>query len=207
MVRQEIKNADSNAHLQRPCGGPNAGNDFSKEACSVFETATKTTGPIDTAEQLVTQVAVTMLDVDESKTRFLRQRCRIHEVINQLLQVIVGQDRRVIRDPKPWIEGGVPLHRARLTPTLLVGTCVPARVSELQPNQQIIGGTEFRNVCIDQLDSQRLNLREILIVDQQLIWIRASIVPNGNRLTTPHQLRTTQSKVSPPPSRQFRWLS
>ena len=65
--------------------GPNAFDDFAKEARSVFVG----TRPGEGAQKFVTEVAVAMFNVDELIAEVDGHRCRTQVVVDQSLDVVV----------------------------------------------------------------------------------------------------------------------
>ena len=89
LERNKIKDADPGADLQVGFGLDTAGN-FSQESCPVFKTPAERSFAIKTRKQFMTQITVAVLDIDEIKTGFFRHdRCG-NEILNQLLEIVIG---------------------------------------------------------------------------------------------------------------------
>ncbi len=89
-IGQKVKDADAHSHLQCWCRGLHSRHDLAKETGSILEAATEATGAIHPAEQFVPEVAVAMLDVDEGESGLLGAHGRRDEIVDQLLQVVIG---------------------------------------------------------------------------------------------------------------------
>ncbi len=88
--RHEVNGAVAHRDAQAGSLGPDAGNDLAQEARAVLEAAAVGTGAVDGAQELVAQVAVTVLDVDEVEACLLGEHRGPHEVGDDLLDLGVA---------------------------------------------------------------------------------------------------------------------
>ena len=65
------------------------------------------------AEQLVPEVAVAVLDVDEGEARLARAHRRGDEVVDQPIELVVGEDRPIVGDADARVEDRVAIGDAR----------------------------------------------------------------------------------------------
>ena len=105
-------------------------------------------------EELVSQVSVTVLDVDELEPRLARHHGRTDEPPNDRLHILIAQDRILSGYARPSIEQGVMIQDPGLRSRPRVGPGEPARVGELQPDEEIVAGAERLDVSIDQRQAQ-----------------------------------------------------
>ena len=100
--------------------------------------------------------------------------------------------------PRPMIQSRIPLDRPRLRFRFFVGSGETTGMSQLQSDNQIIAAPEPFCVFVDQIRSQCFDFREVFFRDQELVRVRASVMPHRNRFASPNQLRTTDRELSPP---------
>ena len=82
----------------------------------MLEAATVLAGPIEGAQQLVTEVSVTVLEIDELKSGVPGALARAHEVLDQPIQLRVGHARILIVEAEAAIQHGMVIDDARLGP-------------------------------------------------------------------------------------------
>ena len=202
-VRHDVERREADHHLQPRHGGANAVDDLAHEARAVFEAAAEPSRALARAEQLVAEIAVAVLDVDESEPGFSGQRCGRDEVVDHAADLIVGQ--HADRTRKPAIEDGVRHGGQRLGTLVPVGLRKTARVGQLKPDVEIgvRTGAEPLDVGRDQLLAQPRDGRKGSGGQHQLVRVGASIVANGDRLAAPDQLRAALAEVLPAADREI----
>ncbi len=91
----EVEGAEANTDIEVGMVRPDAGHDLAKKARPIFEGAAIRSGAGEAAQELVAQVAVTVLDVHELIAEVGRHIGRPDVVVDQPLDLVVGQDRVV----------------------------------------------------------------------------------------------------------------
>jgi hypothetical protein len=80
-------------------------------------------------------------------------------------------------------------------------------VRELEPDDEIIGGAEMRDVRGDEVLPQPLEIRQRRLCNHQLIRVCASIVPHRHCFAAPDHLRAALPEPLPAPSREIRRIA
>jgi len=195
---RNVKRAQPHADQQVRVHVAKAGHDRAQDSRAAVEVAAEPAGTDASAQELVQQIAVTGLDVDKLEADLLGQARRGDVSINQPLQVVIGPDdgivlrsdaelgvqqRMVIRDS--WLQ----LFRMR--------AAEPARMGQLQPNQQIVGRAEMLAVGGGQFAQQRRQAGAVFRRGQGLIRVGSAIALHGRRLAAPDQLGTAEPEMAP----------
>ncbi len=76
-------------------------------------------------------------------------------------------------------------------------------MSELKSDQQIACIAKPLAMRGKQLFAKADEIGERVGIEQKLIGIRPAVVPDGDRLTAPDELRPAAAEISPPPPRQL----
>src|SRR5512133_1111791 len=80
-------------------------------------------------------------------------------------------------------------------------------MSELQTDEQACVGTgDFLMLC-NQDGAHAGKRRSCMFCDQELVWIRAPFVADGDCLPAPDKLRTTPAKALPAAESGFSWTA
>src|SRR5439155_21951237 len=98
----------------------------------------------EAAEQLVAEIAVTVLDVDEAKADALCELCGADVVFGQPLKIVITEQDRIIvgRDVEFAIEDRMVICDPRRELGLVVGLAESSAVGELETDQKIVGTAE-----------------------------------------------------------------
>ena len=96
--RHGVEGREAHADAQARRLGADALHDLTQEAGAVLEAAAVAAGPRVRRQELVAQVAVAVLDVHEVEARPLRQDRRAHEVVDEAVELVVGQDPHPARE-------------------------------------------------------------------------------------------------------------
>src|SRR5215831_4525159 len=110
------------------------------------------------AQKLVAQVSMTMLDVDEIETKVAGQQRGGLKVSNDGADLPVRQHWMVLIDRNPVVQERVMVENSWFGFRLLVGPAKAARVRQLQANQQTIGRAASFAVRGDQSLPQQTQL-------------------------------------------------
>ena len=129
-MRHDVERRQAHHDFQSRHRGANAVDDLAHEARAILEAAAERSRTLVRAEQLVPEIAVTVLDVDEPKARVGGQLRGRDEVVDQPADLGVGQhaDRR----RKPAIEHGIGDRGQRFGTLVQVRLRETARVRQLQ---------------------------------------------------------------------------
>src|SRR5690606_7570988 len=117
--------------------GADAGDDFAQEPRPVLERAAIGAGPRTGAQQLVSQVAVTVLDVDEREAGARGEHRGADEVVDERTESRVRDDRRVAGHADARVELRMTVGDDRLGPAG-TGSREAAGVGELQADQEVV---------------------------------------------------------------------
>ncbi len=138
-----------------------------------------------------------LLDIDELKADALGQPGRLDVAVRQPAQLIVGQ-QRVTRIDRA--AGGLVDHGPRVEDRVVKGQqrpaiAVTARVSQLQPDHQILVGAEGFSVGGPAGPEHGLKVRGGLVVEEQLAGVGPALLHHGGRLA-PDQLGAPGPKAA-----------
>ena len=86
----------------------------------------------------MSEISMTVLDVDEVKAGFLREDRRPNEILDQLFNLVIGENGGIVIHAEFRIENRMAIQDARFK-SLSMGAGESTRMSQLQTNQQIIG--------------------------------------------------------------------
>jgi hypothetical protein len=149
---------------------------------------------------------VAVLEIDELKSRVVRQLRCLYEEHRDLFEFIIRQDVDAVR--KTSIELRVRVGYTRFRDTL-PRTRKAARMCELQPEVEIrvCVRTESGGVFFDERVSQvrQRSLRTLL--EHELVRIRTAFIADGDRFPTPNQFGAALSEVFPPSYREVARLA
>src|SRR5205823_11820864 len=126
-------------------------------------------GPIECAQELVAEIPVAVFEVDELEPRRPRSLPRAHEVLDQRVELGVGEARRSIVEAEPPIENRMVIDDARFGMAVLMRTRKAARVRELEADVEIICRSEPRRVLAHEGVAQRGERADRLVRDDELI--------------------------------------
>ena len=115
-------------------------------------------GTVDGTEELVTQIAVAMLYIDKVKPGSLCQLSCPDKVFYQTGNVLVSHHRRVAGHPKSLVKNGMMVENSGFGASPIKRTINSSRMSQLQPDQQVVTITEILFMGSHQQFSQFANL-------------------------------------------------
>jgi hypothetical protein len=149
------------------------------------------------SQQLVAQIAVTVLHVHELEPSPPREDGRAHEVIGQAVEVLVGQDPHRPREAPVKDRVGEGHERFRTVPG--IGAAIAAGMRELQAYHEVarsalaeallVGGDERLPQAGQGLPGRG--------ADHELARVGAAVVAHGGRLPAPHELGAGEAEVPP----------
>src|SRR5258708_33024913 len=108
--------------------------DLAKKAGAAFKRAPVRSLPGVSAQELMTQVAVAMLDVNEIKTQLPSHQCGAMEVFDDRLDFSVSQQRVVERKFQALVQKWMVIEDAWFRVGMLIRAAIPAGVCQLQTN-------------------------------------------------------------------------
>ena len=149
--RGEVEGAEP--HTDRQIGGrrANAAQHGSGERRAAFEVTAETPRTFTRREQLVQQVAVTVLDVDEGEPGLARQARRVDERGGELVELVVADRFDIVRADDVVEQSMVVRdHRLRRAGR----SREPTGVRQLQPDEQVVGPAERTHVLVHQRGAQ-----------------------------------------------------
>jgi hypothetical protein len=112
------------------------------------------------------EIAVTVLEVDEIESGPPRPPGRLHEIVYQPSDFVVGQHRMIGGDMELAIQNRVAIEDHRLTTAVCVGSGEPAGVRQLQADQQIVGSAVMLAMLVDQRLTQRRQIGQRFLGDE-----------------------------------------
>src|SRR5262245_3812373 len=144
---------------------------MTEKASAILERASVRPTAAARAEQLVSEVAMTLLDVDEAETSVARERRRRDELVGQAIELGVAQHPNAAR--KSPIEHRMVPTREWFRAIVDIGSRIAPRVRQLEANEQIrVGsGTKPFQVPAHELVAQARDCRQVPRRNQQLIRI------------------------------------
>ncbi len=151
------------------------------------------------------QVAVTMLDVDHAEAGVGRQAGGVHEIANQAFDLVVGEQYLLVWNRKSAIEHRVAINDPRLPGQLHFRTRKPARVRQLQADDQVARVAKRSGMFGDQFGAQRGQVGHGLRIDEQLVRICPAVVAHGHGFAAPDQLGAADPESAPAAPRQLAW--
>src|SRR5207237_1854671 len=125
-----IEHREANGNHQPGRHAPDRVDDRPEEPCAILERAAVASRAIVRAEQLVSEIAVALLDVHEGEARIPREPRGGGEIFDQTIELVVGEHADAIR--KPAIENRMRVRGERLMTVGCAGTRVTAGMRELQ---------------------------------------------------------------------------
>src|SRR5215813_8300515 len=90
------------------------------------------------AEELVGQVAVTMLDVDKVEAQLPGENCRAVEGFDDGADLRIGEQRVARGQPLPSVENWMVMNDERLWPIIGIWPAVASRMGQLESDEQPI---------------------------------------------------------------------
>src|SRR5438105_6022750 len=134
--------------------GPDARDDLAKKPGAVLEASAITSRARDGAQELVTEVAVTVLDIDKVEPNVGGALAAGDKIIHQPGNLGVGHARIIGRNAKSRVEHRMVIEDGRLDLHLLVGPRKPPRVGQLKADQKVVRRAEPALVLLDERRSQ-----------------------------------------------------
>ena len=101
------------------------------------------------------------------------------------------------------IEQGVAIGNARLEAEFVLGLAEPPRVGELEPDHQIAGIAVSLLVSLYQRLAQGGQAGFVRFVDDELVWVGATVRPHRHRLAAEDEFRPALPKPPPAPQHVF----
>ena len=150
LVGYTVECAHAHAYHQSGRIGANSFNDLAEEPCPVLEWASIGAGACVCAEELVAKVSVAVLDVHELKAQIPSHNGCTMEIPGDLADLLIRKHWRLRVDAELAVQDRMMIRDLGGQPGLVVGSAEPARVRQLQPHQQILGGTTGFLVGIQQ---------------------------------------------------------
>ena len=150
----------------------------------------------------MSKIAVAVLHVDEGKPDPCGIARGVHEVVDQAIELLVADARCIVRDGEARVEHRMPVGNA--WPWAGSGGAgVSAGVRELEPDDEIVGGPEMRDVGGHEVLPQRLEIRQRPLRDHELVRVCAPVVPHGDCFAAPDHFRAALPEPLPAASRQI----
>ena len=201
-VGGEVEGAQSDSDLNAGGGCPDARNHFAQEARAILERASERPFARDRAQELVSQVAVAVLDVYEVGATAFGDAARPDEQVDNPPHLVVAQDRIVLRNAELAVQEWVAVEDLGFE-ARLAGSREAARVGELKPRQQVRVRTEIGVMYVEQFGMQSLERVLCLRPDHELARVGAAVGCDGHRLAAPDALGTAMSEVAPASAHQL----
>ena len=192
-----VEQAQAHADVDGVAVGSDAGDDVAQNAGAVLERATELARTAVGAEEFVQEVAVAVLDVDEVGAAVTGHAGGLHVAADQLLDVGIGQDLIVGGDVELLVEDGVAVGHAGFPALLVMRTAEPAGVGELEADDQVVDRTPASEVLGLEDADEFGDASLVLLIDDQLVHVRATIGAHGHGLGTADQLRTARAEALP----------
>ena len=199
-MRHLVKAAQAHAELDGIPTRADARDDVAQDARAVLEAAAELAGPRVRAEELVQQIAVAMLQVHEVRAHVPRELRRADEVLDEPLNLVVGEDLRVARDLELRVENRMPERDTRLVGRLPVRFAETSRVCELESDDEVVRRAVTLRVRVLQEADQLSDARLVLLDEDELVRVRAAVGPHGHRLRAANQLRAALAEALPAPT-------
>ena len=163
----------------------NTADNFAQEAGAVFETASIASRAIETAEELVAQITVAVLDVDEIKSQISSNCCSVYELFNQVVDLKIGKDADFVGAATPLVKNRMMIESDWLKLVLGVWSGKTPRVGELEPDQLIVILAKRFAMGLKEFRSHMADFSLGLFMKPKLIGVCAGSVLNGNGLASP----------------------
>ena len=145
-------------------------------------------------EELVQQVAVTVLDVDERVASALRDRGGAREVPDQRIDLGIREDGRVVTHVRARIEQRVPERDARPARAGIGHRPAPA-VRELEADHRLGMPRPLRFLA--ERRAQRREPAEIRLARDELVRVRAALGLHRDGLAAPDPAGARRTEASP----------
>ena len=204
LERHSIDSAQSHANSQSGRLSANALNDLTQEASPILKAAPIGSGPCDSTEKLVAEIAMTMLDVDEIVATLLRAFCRNDEVFDQAFDFVVADHRSVGRVTKLLIEERMVVGDNRFESGVVVRLAKPTRVRELETDDQSAIIARRLLVRLDQYFAKLRDPTLRVVRHIQLFRIGPTVEAHRAGLAAPDQLGAAETEALPAPLSIFR---
>ena len=202
MKRHPIECAQAHADAQAGRAGAHRRDRLTQEARAALEISAIAPRALNRAQKLMTEIAMTVLDVHECEACALSDPGRAAEVCDEASNRVVAEHRVIGRQVELAVEPGVMVQDSRLQPLLVVGPGEAPRVCELQTDQQIVAPSEARFVLPHQRLTQRREPAERGFVRDELVGVRTPIMAHGDGFAAPDKFRATRAEALPAPQRQ-----
>ena len=134
-VRHRIERRQPHANLEPRNVRANAGDHVAEKARAILERAAVFAWPGACAQQLVTEIAVTVLDVHELESQLAREPCGLDEIEDEPIELVIGDDVHAGR--KLSIEQRMRVGHDRIGSILGAPARESSRMRELQTDEQI----------------------------------------------------------------------
>ena len=145
----------------------------------------------------MTQIAVTMLDVDEIESQILGEFSCPMKICDDRFYLAVCEKGVIGGRSNPLIQNRMMIQNARLEFCVMVRPTVSPRMRQLQPDQQPILRTGCADMFVNQYASQLGQSRSRMRGDHQLMRICAPFVGYRNGLSSPNEFRPASAELSP----------
>src|SRR5579883_2195264 len=202
-IGQPVGGAEADGDAQSRRFSADACHDFAQEARAVLEAAAVAPRTIDSAEKLMAEIAVTMLDIHEGKAGLPAALRRLGEVVHELRHIVVTQYRPIGRHAELAIEQRMTIGDYRFEPALVVGAGEAAGMRQLQANQQILRAAKALAMLSDKRFAQLSEIGERLVIQKELMGIGPAVVADSDGFAAPNELGPACAETLPAPARQL----
>jgi hypothetical protein len=194
-VRHAVEDREPHPDPQPRCGGAHRADQRAGESRAVGQRrSAPASGSCACGEELVQQVAVAVLHVDEVESGGLRQLRRAHKRCDQGIDLFVGQQHGVILDTDAAIQQRMALRDARFpVARLRYGPASAVRELEADDRRRRSSALGF----LEQRPPQTREVRRGVLIEHQLLRVRAPFANHGDGLSTPDPTGARCSEASP----------
>src|SRR6267143_951400 len=186
MKWHDVKRREPHANRKPRRNRANTLDNFSQKSRTVLEASAVWPLPRMRAQEFVPQVSVAMLDVHKVETQFTRHFCRAMKLFDDRADFSVRQERIIAGQPQFSIQNRVMIKDAWFRLVARIRTAVSPGMRQLQSDEQPFVRTRRSPVLFDQHLSQSRQSLSRVLSDNELIRIRAPLVRNCDRLTSPN---------------------
>src|ERR1700722_6635785 len=136
LERQRVYGAQPDPDFQSGRFGPDTLDDLFQETGTVFETPAIGARPGDRAQKLVTEVTMAMFQIDKVKAALLRAFGSNDVIFDQTLDIVIAHQRPVGGVTEFPVKDRMIVNNHRFKALVVVRLAEPARMSELQTDNQ-----------------------------------------------------------------------
>src|SRR5580704_863093 len=155
------------------------------------------------AQELMSEIAMAVLDVDEIEAAFARKFCRGHEIIDEAAYLVVAHYRPVFGVAEFSVEQGVPISDHRLESLMVVWLAEAARMGELQADHEALVAAHRFAMRIDQGFAQAGDRGLRRCRHHELVRVGAPVRAHRDGLAAPDELAAARAEAAPSPQRVF----